>query len=369
LKPAQGHRQIVQIVPALSPPRTGVGDYALAVAEKLRAAHRIESSFLVCSPQWRPGECELPFEVEVLDERSPAGLVAALERMAGKNAPVLLQLSPYGYERNGFPLWLVRGLKKWQAGAPGRRLVTMFHELYAQGPPWTKAFWVSELQQAALRRILSTSSAALTNTRVFADVLERWSGRPSGGIRCLPTPSNIGEPRSVPPIASRRRRICVFGIAPGAASLPRLAAQRLNHVVRSWPIEEIAVAGYGPVLRTFESLGCRVVGLQDLAAEALGDVLADSVLGLSWYPAGVLGKSGVYAAYCAYGVPTVLVGEPARDRPSPDGIEPDTHYLYSAALGEVWPPELLQRVSDGGRAWYSQHTLADHARAIADCLA
>jgi hypothetical protein len=54
---------------------------------------------------------------------------------------VLLHFSGYGYARRGLCRWLVDGLTRWKAAGAQRRVVTMFHEVYASGPIWRSSFW------------------------------------------------------------------------------------------------------------------------------------------------------------------------------------------------------------------------------------
>ena len=70
---------IIQIVPRLPPATDGVGDYAIRVAHQLRAAHQIESHFIVGDPDWQ-APVNLEFEATAIRARSSAKLVEALQR-------------------------------------------------------------------------------------------------------------------------------------------------------------------------------------------------------------------------------------------------------------------------------------------------
>lgn len=366
----------MQVVPALSPPLGGVGDYALRVAERLEESFGIETTFLACDAGWRGVRREGVFPVRTLRERSANVLSYELQDIfsGGLRGPsgtqvVLLQLSPYGYERNGCPFWLVRGLRSWVDRDPARRkLVTMFHELYATGAPWTKAFWLSSLQKRAVRGILARTSGAMTNMRRYAQELEEWGGTPYRRVHCLPVPSNVGEPEEVLPIGRRVRRVCVFGTSPGLRPLAKHEALLLRQAVRSWEIEEIAMIGGTPNPRTFDDVGCSVVSHRNLAPEQVSSILKESVLGLLWYPAKALGKSTIYAAYCAHGVPAVLLSVQGKNGSSLDGPGVGNHYLTAAALGAPWDAAMLQKVSHSARAWYPAHNISAHASMVAGCV-
>jgi hypothetical protein len=160
--------QIIQIVPRLTPAIDGVGDYTFLLAKQLRAAHDIDTQFVVCDPNWENAETLNPenlkseggsekaeirnenpnnspdfqppssrsgegkpatgepstihfqpstvldgFAVHQLEERSAEELLRVLSR-PGMPQTVLLQYVGYGYQKRGCPVWLVRGLEKWR---------------------------------------------------------------------------------------------------------------------------------------------------------------------------------------------------------------------------------------------------------------
>src|SRR5437588_5214533 len=189
---------IVQIVPALPPSINGVGDYSHLLARQLRLAHGITSRFIVCKPDWT-GDPELEgFEIEKLSRQTAAKLLTKLTEIDVKT--VLLQYVGYGYEKRGCPVWLVRGLEEWKRCNPEARLITMFHEISAFGPPWTRAFWTSVLQRNIAARLARLSDACMTNKKLYADILKRLSRGVHPEIPWLPVFSNVGEPQNVLPL-------------------------------------------------------------------------------------------------------------------------------------------------------------------------
>jgi len=366
------NKSIIQVVPALSPPSNGVGDYALRVAECLKAQYSIDTTFIVAAPLHQR-ESEVGFPVNILREHSAASIARALEESAlptdfsaADSQFAMLQLSPYGFDKNGCPFWLVRGLRDWVCrDANRRKLITMFHELYAEGAPWTRTFWVSGLQRKATRDILTTTHYAMTGVQKFAQQLEAWSSGRRATVKCLPVPSNVGEPNAVPRISQRKRRICAFGIRAGGNPLSDSVVGVLRTVIGRGAIEEIAVLGDSPIAQTFEGLGCRVETYKGLAADELSPILLDTILGLSWYPPEVLAKSGIFAAYCAHGVPALVLGSPGRQSPSRDGLEPRMHFLLPSGVTQHYDPDQFQRISDHARQWYAGHGVAEHARTVA----
>src|SRR5262245_52331834 len=140
--------EIIQIVPRLPPAINGLGDYAFLLARELRATHDIHSHFIVCDPDLESTGSLDGFPVRCVAARTASDMVDLLEGMLRSDATALLHYVGYGYADRGCPFWLVQGLEQWRRRGGGRRLVTMFHELYAFGPPWRSSFWTMPLQRS-----------------------------------------------------------------------------------------------------------------------------------------------------------------------------------------------------------------------------
>ena len=136
--------RLIQIVPHRGVAAEGVGDYARLIAERMLAAHGVRTVFVACTPL--PPEARLcdNWETIELPRRTTRDLVTALDRIG--SAPVLLQLSGYGFHAKALTYWVDRALGRWLG--PERPLATVFHELYATGPIWSSPFWLGWLQLA-----------------------------------------------------------------------------------------------------------------------------------------------------------------------------------------------------------------------------
>jgi hypothetical protein len=110
---------------------------------------------------------------------------------------VLLHYVNYGYAKRGCPVWLVDGLQRWRSASVNRSVVTMFHEVYATGPPWASSFWLSPLQRNLAARVASLSDRCLTSRQGYAKLLYELSLGKQTQIPTLPVFSNIGEPEQV----------------------------------------------------------------------------------------------------------------------------------------------------------------------------
>ncbi|MEO1446843.1 MAG: hypothetical protein AAFV46_11550, partial [Cyanobacteria bacterium J06635_11] len=98
--------------------------------------------------------------------------------------------------------------------------------------------------------------------------------------------------------------------------------------------------------------------------ETVRELLLDSVAGLMDYSRfpGDLGKSSVFAAFCAHGVmPICTVYNPSE----PDGVFADQQYVIAGSHLSDWSAQQRQTVATQAREWYSEHSLAINAQRFA----
>jgi len=92
-----------------------------------------------------------------------------------------------------------------------------------------------------------------------------------------------------------------------------------------------------------------------LPAAAVGALLADSLAGFVAHGPAFLGKSTVFAAYCAHGMLPVVPWKPAGEAPA-------------WAPGDERGAAALQTAADAGAAWYAGHSLARQVDAFRSLL-
>jgi hypothetical protein len=278
-------------------------------------------------------------------------LALRLDRMAaGGPCTLLLHFSGYGYHPRGLCAWLVREVVAARRAFGSRlHVVTMFHELFASGPPWRSAFWLQRLQAGIAANLARASDAVWTNSSHHADWL-RGCVRPGTTVRVEPVFSTIGEPGQVTPWQQRARQLVVFG----SASTRGRALQGLPpHVagLNAQGIHDLLEVGSGAPAWSGKGLQHRHLGSLDPAA--LGPLLQGAAYALIDYPSVHLGKSTVYAGYVAHGC---LVLNTAAPGPDADGLQAGLHYQSLGQPGRRWLDE-PQAMVDAARAWYAQHAL------------
>ena len=353
-------KEIVQIVPYLPPSISGVGDYALLLAEELRRSHDIHTSFIVGAPAWE-GPPEINgFSVTKIAGRTVSQLEGLLNEQAGDALPVLLQYVGYGYEKRGCPAWLARGLQAWRRASAWRRLVTMFHELYAFGAPWRSSFWSSPLQRWLVVKLAAISDSCVTNMRRYARYLESRSPRRLQHINVLPVFSNVGEREAQD--NQRRMEMVIFGGAGWRELAYTRCKKDLIGVCRRLNI--IRLHDIGPPLAVRYRLPLEVTWHGLLPAAEIGEIMRASLAGFFTYPAPFLGKSGIFAAYAAHGLAPITFG--GNNKHNEDRLRDDKHFLTGNAL--ACDPATVSVVGKAARSWYSEHNLAAQALEFAALL-
>jgi len=267
----------------------------------------------------------------------------------------LLHYSGYGYANRGAPLWL---LNKVLTDRPRiKKLGIFFHEIYAFGPPWSSAFWLSPVQRHIARRLVEISDFWITNRESSAQWLRQFAGDKPHAV--LPVFSNVGEMSAYAP--QRAPKIIIFGSAALRVTTYRVAGTALF----SWASQQgLEVHDIGPVinnpeistmLQNFGVVQHGRLGLQEVSHQ-----LADASFGVVAYPANYVAKSGVFAAYCAHGICPILISK--HYAPS-DGLLSGVNYVAGLPLAETKNAS-YQNIGSAAWTWYQPHRIMAHVNTI-----
>jgi hypothetical protein len=162
-----------------------------------------------------------------------------------KQDTVIVQMSGYGFDRRGIPLWLVRDIAARRDSI--RNLGVFFHELYASGPPWRSSFWLSPVQRLICRKLVESCDFWMTNRDASADWLKRYGGdKPYAKLAVC---SSMGERLSVS--VERNRSVVVFGSAGVRAASYRAAGDEFFDWAHR---ESLVIHDIGPEFTDIEIL-------------------------------------------------------------------------------------------------------------------
>ncbi len=336
----------------------GVGDYALTVARKLRQLFGYETIFAV--HDWSGAASLDEFEIR------PFQIQETRQLSGAEFDHAILHYVNYGYQARGIPFALVPIVRQLRHNCRGRFL-TVFHELYASGPPWKSSFWLQPLQKRIARAIAQVSGVCL----VSSESMRRQLGGLAPGAEAIVNPvlSNFGEPDLSPGQFSGRDPH--FWTICGGTALIERSLKSFLEIIDRIP-EEISPRQLF-VLGGNDSSAVRALlphhGIQIDYRPRLSSADASCLLSTSSFvwldyfnrpgvPGDVLLKSTAFAAACAHGAIPVfpqrssVISVEADSLPGPFFIEPAHSELPAASNFS----QIGARFYD----WYQRHASSNH---------
>lgn len=352
-------QRVLSIVPRLHPAIDGVGDYALHLARQLRLDFGIDTHFLVCEPAWHSLNQLEGFQVTQINARSIKSLLDKLANTEPHQS-VLLHYVGYGYAKRGCPTWLVDGLEIWKHQRREAPLVTMFHETAAFGPIWTSAFWLSIAQKSLVKRLVRLSDRIFTSKHSYAKLLQSYAPKQFTAVPTFPVFSTVGELQNPSTLSERAHRLIVFGGHSKRTKVYKDSLEQLHQICRYLDIQQII--DIGPPLDSIpadiDDVPIAAVGC--LTSEEISVILSESIAGFFSYNPTFLGKSTIFAAYCAHRV--IPISAMVADVPE-EGLQPGRHFAVPDQYNtEKKSMVLMQAIADNAYTWYQTHSLSAQAK-------
>jgi len=356
--------RLVHITAELPPTVGGVADYTAILSRRLVEVSdgTVEPVLVHAGNESTDAiEVEVP-TVDLSGECSAAALAETVRQLADESegpAVVLLEYSGYGYAKRGAPWWLARGLRR-VCGTDGVPLITMFHELYASGPPWTSAFWLSFVQARVVRRLARYSDGILANRR---DTAEWLHNRASTPVCFSPVFSNVGEPGELHPWEEREPYAVVFG-GTGKRALYTKHGSLMTKFLDRVGINRVVDIGPSPPDCVGRQDGIQVDIRGLLSPEEVSKSISNAQIGFLCRNPEALTKSGSLAAYFAHGVPSVIAHRHSSE--ANPILEEGTHYIsMERAVRNTIEEEEWQELGRRAREWYVDNA---HSSSVADVI-
>lgn len=357
---------VTVIVPRLPPSIDGLGDYGLNLAKQLQLDFGIQTEFIVGDPLWFGDTSCHGFKVSRLDTRSSSALLSLLLAKSKSESEsegehiVILHYVGYGYAKRGSPFWLLHALENWRNKSAKRKLITMFHELFAFGPFWTSQFWTSPLQKFIATRLGRLSDYAITSQSSYALTLKQLTNSKHPEIPVLSIFSNIGEPVSFPNLINRKKQIVIFGNRGPKARLYKQSLDSIHLICEKFGITDILDIGPSPETNTLDFKSINFVKMGTLEASEISKILSESMIGIVNYPRQYIFKSGIFASYCSHGMLPIILDNQDLE------IEADSSSIYylmkNNKLEGLLDEEQAQLISTNAYEWYLGHSLKVHAQ-------
>jgi hypothetical protein len=250
-------------------------------------------------------------------------------------------------------------LSRWKS--VDKRLVTVFHELYAVGKPWSTAFWTSPPQRYVARQLALLSDAMFTTTDRQAEILRSWDAKRE--VLVLPVPSNVGEPSELRGAEAREIELIVFGLAGTRRRVYLHNDENWTHL--RTVMGNVTIHDIGPPvnLPVTELTGLPYIEHGQVPAPVLSAMLGNARWGMIDYYQSTLEKSGVFAAYCAHGVVPIVL---RHSTPPNSTLKEGRHFLTPFRCELIH--ERTSELSRTSHQWYIGHALAQHAHLIHQLL-
>jgi hypothetical protein len=356
-------KTILSIVPRLPPAIDGVGDYAWLLSQKLADRHQISTQFITCDPI--ESAIEDPSQIQ-LSQRSADALLTILDKFDNIDT-LLLQYVGYGYAKRGCPLWLLTALTKWRKARSSRRLVIMFHEVYASSKlPWSSQFWTAPIQKQIAQDLINLCDRVITNSQIFANTISKLSSRHDGKISILPIFSNVGECSAPIPLKERNPWLVTFGNSGFRKSIYTNSLERVTSICQQLGIEEIYDIGHNSAEIVRQIPGVKVNPMGILPAPKISQIFSMAQVGFINYPIPYIAKSGIFAAYASHQICSVFDLHNLGD--NQDGIGLNEHYWAGGEVGASIDLELAQSIANNAYQWYDRHNLDRSTDYIATLL-
>jgi hypothetical protein len=359
-------KKIISIVPRLPPAIDGVGDYACLLSQYLVNRHDISTKFIACDPLQSADFAPKSVDSIQLPQRSSDSLVTALDLDPDIDI-LLLHYVGYGYAKRGCPLWLIPALTKWKRSKSSRRLVTMFHEVYATAQiPWNSQFWTSPIQKKIAKDLIDLSDRVITSNQRFVDRINSLSRKHQDRILISPIFSTIGE-CSVPlPLSARQPWLVTFGNAGLRKSIYTKSLEQLTTVCQQLGITEIYDIGHNSseIVRSVSQVKVNAMGV--LPVPEISQILSMAQVGFLNYPIPYIGKSTIFAAYASHKLFPVFDRHNLGD--NLDGVNFNRHYWSILKPGDKIDLNLAQKIANDAYQWYCQHSLSLTADRVANVL-
>lgn len=368
---------LIHLVPKPPSVICGVGDYSTLVGRKIEHLYpNVQCGYVAC------GRASAANSSQEAGRRDATGCNATglwravgelIEELNGDadSLTIVIHYSGWSYDRNGAPAWLAAALERRPPGFFGAKLITMFHEFYAAGWPWRRAFWSYLRQRNVVIRLARLSDELMTSRQQSARWLDRVTGRATGAVASLPIPSTIGEPHEVVPWEDRSARAVLFGGARFKRPFLRgRGAQSTAELCQKLEIRTLVNIGApADVDRTiFQRNGVEMIDMGYLPAHDVSAELSAARLALADYFSAYYAKSSVLAAMAAHGTPIIF---PRRGRAS-DGLRFGKHLWDLRSARAAMPDEARVRLSSlaqAAHAWYEGHNLERHANLLSRFVA
>tara|TARA_B100000902_G_C27290493_1_gene906846 strand:- start:622 stop:1683 length:1062 start_codon:yes stop_codon:yes gene_type:complete len=289
-------KSIIQISPTYPPNLGGVGNYAKILSDYL-SIEGIKSQILISDYLGKRNNKQILFG------KKNKSLESILDQNNSQN--IILHYSGYGYAKRGLCFTLIKSLENWKQNKKNRKLITIFHEIYAKGPFYRISFWTSIFQKYLAKKLFNLSDVSLVTSKYNKFILASLYNNKKK-IIYTNVFSNIGELKKNKILKTRKNKGIIFGNNFQKELLYKdilFNKMKYENLLNKMSIKEII--DIGPKINiskkiNFKNIKINRVGI--ISKKYISSLLKSSKVGLVFYPVGQMTKSGIIAAYASHGM-------------------------------------------------------------------
>ncbi len=215
-----------------------------------------------------------------------------------KGDNVIFQMSAYGYQNKGMPLWLIKEIKNIKNKTSS--LGIFFHELFIPNNFWDPRFIIKIIQKYINIKLLNYCDYWITSNVQYYKWLNKYSYTNKNYI--CPVHSNINH--KVSKVKKNKKLAVIFGTEGSRV----LIYKKYFNELKSWVLENnIDLFDIGPKLKNLNlNLLCKdkfeIKIMGKLKSKKLSNILSRATYGIFITQDDLIDKSGVMAAYSFYKV-------------------------------------------------------------------
>jgi len=198
--------------------------------------------------------------------------------------------------------------------------------------------------------------------------LEAWVPAKKNLIPRMPVVSSVGEPSNMPELRQRSRQLVIWGSAVAKKEIYGRHYETVKAAVHAIGIERIVDVGHQWGGSPVQVAGIPVKTMGIMSPDELSKELVRSVLAVFSSNPNYLGKSSLYAAFCAHGVPALCLPTHSVEPKVWDGVFHGVHFITSLPVAETGGLNTLSQIAKKAREWYFEHRIGEHARVLAKLM-
>jgi hypothetical protein len=343
-------KNIIHITPAIPPVTNGVGDFSFLLAQGIHQIQPVNNIFFISK------ETKSNTANQVI-AFSAQTLYAQLKD--SRPDVIILHYANYSYHPKGLPFYLVSAIKAIKNERQCRVLI-YFHELYSSSTSLFKiSFYTNILQKLIVKRLYKLADQTFTNCDIYGELLKSVVGSNGYNNKVVGLFSNIDDKLYDRSIHKEDNTLVIFGSLPRREKIvnkPEFIA-----LLEQLGITDVYDIGSGQVKFLHQSIRFHAKGI--LPANEVAVYFNKARYGVIHYSTEILGKSGIFSAYAAFGI--ICINLLIDEQPLHDHLVKGSNYFDTQT---AIPLNNLDKLKENIERWYSQRSQLNIAKVIVNYI-